>query len=237
MAHIDPGALAGDLRRLGENGYQDVAAAVREVIHAATDLFPITGCGLMIADEQHDLHYVAASNRQSEVLERVQSRAGEGPCVSAFVHNRVIRADDLHDDERWPLVRETLLRHDVIAVMGVPVRVGGVPVGTFDLFVDRPHAWDDSEAAALQRYSDLISSTLGAALAAQKAGVLAGQLQYALDYRIVIERAVGFLMARRDLGADQAFTLLRGTARSQRRKVAAVAQHLLETGDLPAPPG
>ena len=115
--------------------------------------------------------------------------------------------------------------------------MGGVPIGTLDLFVDRPYHWLENEAAALERYADLVESTLGAALAAQRAGALADQLQYALDYRIVIERAVGYLMARRGTGAEQAFAELRRTARSQRRKIAEVAQYLLDTGSLPEPPG
>jgi GAF domain-containing protein len=236
MAGIDPEVLAGSLRRLGNIGGGDVAGAVSDVVHAAVDLFGVTGCGLMVADEQHNLHYVAASNAPSKVMEEVQSSAGEGPCVSAFVHNRVIRADDLQTEERWPHIRGTFLRHGVVSVLGVPVRLGGVPIGTLDVFLDRPHTWDDTEASALQRYADLVESTLSAALAAHRAGELAGQLQYALDYRIVIERAVGYLMARRETDAEQAFNLLRAAARSQRRKVAEVAKYLLDTGRLPEPP-
>ena len=132
---------------------------------------------------------------------------------------------------------DPFLQHGVVAVLGVPVRLGGVPVGSMDTFVDRPHDWDAAEAAALERYADLVESTLAAALAAHRAGELAGQLQYALDYRIVIERAVGYLMARRGVDAEQAFNELRAAARSQRRKVADAAQYLLDTGSLPEPPG
>ncbi|BBH67585.1 transcriptional regulator [Actinoplanes sp. OR16] len=236
MSAIDPAALAASLRRLGEREEHDIASAVGEVIHAAADLFGVDGSGLMIADEQHDLRYVAASNRQSEVMERSQSTAGEGPCVAAFVTNDVVHTDDLHTDGRWPLIRETFLRNGVVSVLGAPVRLGGVPVGTLDVFRDTPHAWSEAEANALQRYTDLLESMLGAALAAHRAGELAGQLQYALDYRVVIERAVGYLMAQRNTGPDQAFSLLRSTSRNQRRKVAEVAAHLLETGSLPEPP-
>jgi GAF domain-containing protein len=237
MPNIDPEVLAGSLRRLERTGAGDILGAVAEVIHAAVDLFQVTGSGLMVVDEQQDLHYVAASNTSSKIMEQVQSRAGEGPCVSAFVHNRPIRTEDLHTEQRWPRVRDIFLQHGVVAVLGVPVRMGGVPIGTLDLFVDRPYPWQDDEAAALERYADLVESTLGAALAAQRAGVLADQLQHALDYRIVIERAVGYLMARRATDAERAFDELRRTARSQRRKVAEVARYLLDTGDLPKPPG
>ncbi|MFI5894979.1 GAF and ANTAR domain-containing protein [Actinoplanes sp. NPDC051513] len=237
MANIDPEVLAGSLRRLEKIGVGDIAGAVGEVVRAAVDLFQVTGCGLMIVDELQNLRYVTASNTSSKIMEQVQSRTGQGPCVTAFVHNRVIRAHDLHTDERWPLIRDPFLQHGVVAVLGVPVRLGGVPVGSLDTFVDRPHDWDDAEVAALERYADLVGSTLAAAVAAHRAGELAGQLQYALDYRIVIERAVGYLMARRGVDAEQAFNELRAAARSQRRKVADAAQYLLETGSLPEPPG
>jgi len=232
MPNIDPEVLAGSLRRLEKTGAGDILGAVGEVVHAAVDLFQVTGSGLMIVDEQQDLHYVAASSLSSKIMEQVQSRAGEGPCVSAFVHNRLIRADDLRSEQRWPRVRDTFLQHGIVAVLGVPVRMGGVPIGTLDLFEDRPCHWQDDAAAALERYADLVESTLGAALAAQRAGVLADQLQYALDYRVVIERAVGYLMAQRGLGSVAAFALLRRTARDQRRKISDVARELLDTGSL-----
>ena len=44
-----------------------------------------------------------------------------------------------------------------------------------------------------------MATTLTAALQAHAAGELAGQLQYALDYRVLIERAVGYLMAQSDV--------------------------------------
>jgi AmiR/NasT family two-component response regulator len=59
------------------------------------------------------------------------------------------------------------------------------------------------------------------ALAAHDHGVLAEQLRYALDYRVIIERAVGYLMGAHRLDAVTAFDLLRKRARDSRRRVAA----------------
>ena len=53
------------------------------------------------------------------------------------------------------------------------------------------------------------------------------------SYRVVIERATGFLMASERLDAVQAFDRLRQSARSSRRKIGAVAEELLRTGRLP----
>ena len=56
---------------------------------------------------------------------------------------------------------------------------------------------------------------------------MAGQLRYALDYRVVIERAVGYLMGAQGLDAVTAFDVLRKRARDSQRRVADVAAELL----------
>ena len=56
---------------------------------------------------------------------------------------------------------------------------------------------------------------------------MADQLQYALDYRVVIERAVGYLMGAHGLTAATAFNMLRRQARDTRRRVADVAAEVL----------
>jgi hypothetical protein len=65
--------------------------------------------------------------------------------------------------------------------LGVPIQVGG-PVGTLDVYVSAPRAWDDSERAALQAYAGLLTSLLVAAAAAPVPGRLTDQLREALAY-------------------------------------------------------
>jgi AmiR/NasT family two-component response regulator len=122
----------------------------------------------------------------------------------------------------------------VRAVLGTPVRVGGVTVGTLDVYRENAHEWDESEVAALARYAEVIATTMTAAVQAHTAGELARQLQYALDYRVVIERAVGYLMAKGDIDPVAAFNALRNAARSRRTKIGEVAEHVLSHGALPA---
>ena len=107
-------------------------------------------------------------------------------------------------------------------------------MGTLDVYRTKAHAWDDSEVAALARFAEVVATTMTAAVEAHTAGELARQLQYALDYRVVIERAVGYLMAKDDLDPVQAFNTLRTSARSRRTKIGEVAEHVLAHGALPA---
>ncbi|GAB2583337.1 hypothetical protein Aab01nite_84640 [Paractinoplanes abujensis] len=232
MPPVDPESLASSLRRLATGPEHDVTAAIDEAVRACAALFSVSGGGLMIVDENSTLHYVAASDERGHVLEKAQSATGTGPCVEAFVRDEVVVANDLRSDPRWPEVTPVLTREGVLAVLGCPLRLGGVPVGTLDVYRNEPHTWDESERTALIRYSEVIEAMLSTALNAQRAGELAGQLQYALDYRVVIERAVGYLMAQHRVDSVTAFNVLRSTARDQRRKVADVAQELLDTGTI-----
>jgi GAF domain-containing protein len=230
---IDSQALDASLRRLaGRGAVRDVVPALEDVITACVELFDISGSGVMVADEQNITRYVAASNSASRALEIAESRTGQGPCTTAFVTNEAVASDDLTADDRWPDLASDMTSSGVCAILGVPVRLGGVPVGTLDVYRDRRQEWTDRERAAVSRYAEVVGATLSASLEAHRAGELAGQLQYALDYRIIIERGVGYLMASEGIDALAAFNELRTAARNRRVKIGAVAEELLATGRL-----
>jgi len=233
MANVDPARVASSLRRLEASTDSDTAGALRQAVDACAELFQVTGSGLLIADQDNTMRGAAATDGPGRVLEDVQEQTGQGPCVDAFVNREIVTTDDLACDDRWPASRETLVSHDVRAVLAVPVVLGGVTVGSLNVYMNRPHQWDESEKAALGSYRELVEVMLHAALQARHSSELADQLKYAIDYRAVIERGVGFLMASSDLTAVDAFNLLRRTARDQRRKVPDVAQQLLSAGALP----
>jgi GAF domain-containing protein len=233
---IDDAALAESLRRLSQPRDDDgsLTSALNVVVAACVDLFAVDGAGVLLADEQDMLTYAAASDGPGRLLEQTEAEAGEGPCTEAFVKARVVTSRDiLAETERWPTLARVMAGQPVRAVLGTPVVLGGVPIGTLDVYKERAHTWDDSEVAAIGRYAEVIATTLGAALQAHTAGELARQLQYALDYRVVIERAVGYLMAKESLDAVGAFNALRTAARSRRTKIGLVSEHVLDTGELP----
>ena len=233
---VDSEALTASLRRLAaqQDGDGSVLSALNQVTSACVDLFGVTGSGIMLGDEQNITRYVAASDGPGRILETVESETGQGPCTEAFVTNRLVASEDLPSEtSRWPDLAAALAPHHVHAILGVPIRLGGIPVGTLDVYLDRPHVWDESERAAISRYADVVETTLTAALKAHTAGELADQLQYALDYRVIIERAVGYLMASDQTDAVTAFNRLRRAARNNRTKIGEVAEQVLATGALP----
>lgn len=228
-AHVDAQALTqslGDLQVPDGDGV-DVLAGIERVIRAAAGVFTGSGVGLMlIGDDGHSLRYVASSDDVARHLELAHEQSGEGPCIDAFVLDEQVRTDDLVVEPRWPDLRFELRDQPIRAVLGLPTRLG-TPVGTLNLYCERPRVWDESEIAALEAYNDVLETRLGAALVARQHGQIVDQLQVALDSRVTIERAIGLLMGRDGIDSAAAFNELRRTARNSRRRVSAVAEDVL----------
>src|SRR5436305_264652 len=225
--HIDDQALRSSLQRLRQAAFEaDVVAVMKRAVNAVHRVFGCSGAGIMFITESGHLCYVAASDEAGRQLEQAQATAGQGPCYDSYVYAREVASRDLHMDNRWPQL-SAHLPAEVRAVVGVPVLLSGSPVGTLNVYRDQPNDWEEPDIQALRAYSDLIAEVVGSALAAQDHSALAGQLQYALDYRVMIERAVGYLMGSHGLDAVTAFDLLRKRARDSRRRVADIAAEIL----------
>jgi GAF domain-containing protein len=232
--HIDEEALRSSLQRLREAAFDaDVVGVMKRTVDAVHGVFGYGGAGIMFITESGYLSYVAASDEAGRQLEEAQASAGQGPCYESYVYAREVVSIDVHADSRWPDLR-TQLSFQVRAVAGTPILLGGSPVGTLNVYRDEPVEWDKSDVNALTAYSSLIAEVLATALAAQERGLVADQLQYALDYRVVIERAVGYLMGTHRLDAVTAFDVLRKRARDSRRRVADVATEMLGGTSGPA---
>jgi GAF domain-containing protein len=230
VVHIDPRALADSLDGLAgtERSPEPIEAGVARIIEATRGLFAVDGVGLMLADEELALRYVGATDEAARALERAQAELTAGPCVESFVAGEAIVTADLAADDRWPDLAERVVPLGVRAVLGVPTRLAGFPVGTLNVYRAEPYEWDTSDVAAVEAYDTILEDLLGHAVTARRNGVIVDQLQTALDRRVVIERAVGALMATRGLGPEEAFDALRRAARNARRPVAELAALTLE---------
>ncbi|MFB4296250.1 ANTAR domain-containing protein [Actinomadura sp. NTSP31] len=225
--HINTDALRTSLEQLRKSPHDtDVVRALGRIVGSVDQLFGYDGAGIMLIDEHQRLMFVAASDEVGKSLEQAQADAEQGPCHDTYVEGRLVTTKDVRSDARWPQLVE-LLDERVRAVAGVPIMLGGSPVGTLNVYRSEPAEWDDSDISALRAYAGLAAELVTAALSSQQNSVTATQLQYALDYRVVIERAIGYLMATHGIDAVSAFNRLRKQARDSRRRVADLAAEIL----------
>lgn len=235
------------------------AAALGELLTSLAASLPVASAGLMLRDLEGRLACVAWTGRASRTLEEAEDTAVSGPATDAAVLGRPRASTDVVVDPRWPSLGPVVggdATEDVRdpraadpdgstppaapeverprAVATVPVVVAGGPVGCLVAVRGQAQEWSAAEVDVIEASARLAAGLLRTAAEAESTSRLAEQLQHALDHRVVVERAVGYLMAQRQVDATDAFGELRRTARSARRRVADVAEQVLALGGLEA---
>jgi transcriptional regulator with GAF, ATPase, and Fis domain len=188
------------------------------------DLGLATASGILLADGNGKLRVMAASNEAAHLLELFQLQNDDGPCLDAFSTAEPVSHPDLSSAfDRWPQFAPEAVRAGFLSVQAFPLRLKAVVIGAMNLFSAEAKDTDPSESHLAQALADVASIAILQDQAVRRADVRAGQLQHALDSRVAIEQAKGMLAERANVGMDEAFTMLRGHARSSRALLTAVA--------------
>jgi GAF domain-containing protein len=225
---IDPAALAKSIGSLYDlDAEHNLDRAVQDAVTAAKVLFRADGAGLMLVDADGRLRWASASDERAQAAEDNQELFGQGPCMAAFAEVAPMQMRDARVEPEWGEITLVMAAEEVLASLSVPVEMNGSPIGTLDVYSATPRDWDASEVSAVQAYAGLVANLLVSAVAAHAKGELAGQLQIALDHRVLIEQAKGALMAHEGVDERAAFERIRIMARSSNRTAAAVAKELL----------
>ena len=196
---------------------------------AVTMLSPARYAGLTILD-RGELIPRATTGEPPLLLDRLQQRLGDGPCVHAAKHQSVFRIDDTRQDERWPQFCAEAARLNVRSMLCVPLWVDERGLGALSLYADQGAAFSDLH----ERVTILLATFAALALAeAQRAD----QMHDALGNRDVIGQAKGILMERHGVTADAAFGVLSRVSQAENMKLAEIARRFVETGEFPSVPG
>jgi GAF domain-containing protein len=217
----------GELRAmLAEAG--DLLAGLQRVADATRTVVGVDGAGLTLAHEDGPPRWVATTDRAMELLEQIQQDFGEGPCLVAYAEDRVVAVEDLRRPPRWDRIAVVVGQLQVRGVLSVPVRLANQPVGTLDAYTTSPRAWSAQEIDALGALAAVTADLIrtGAELAARDIEV--AQLRQALVSRVWIEQAKGVLGATQGISPEAAFQQLRAQARSSSRKLADLAQEVVQ---------
>jgi GAF domain-containing protein len=168
----------------------------------------------------------ASTGEPPLLLDRLQQKLGDGPCIHAAKHQSVFRIEDTGEDDRWPEFCAEAARLEVRSMLCVPLWIDERGLGALSLFADQTAAFSDPH----ERVAVLLATFAALALAeAQRAE----QMHDALANRDVIGQAKGILMERHRITADAAFGALSRASQAENLKLAEIARRLVETGELP----
>jgi signal transduction protein with GAF and PtsI domain len=217
----------GELRAtLPQEG--DLLASLGRVVAATRAVVGVDGTGLTLVHEDGQPRWVAVSDAAMELLEQIQHDFGEGPCLAAFAEDRVVAVEDLQSERVWDRIAAVVGQLRVRGVVSVPVRLADQPVGTLDVYVTRPRVWSTSEVEALGALAVVTAELVSTGVELASREVEVAQLRQALANRVWIEQAKGVLAVTRGVDPDQAFQQLRRRARSSSRKLAELAQEVVQ---------
>jgi hypothetical protein len=217
----------GELRvTLPQEG--DLLVGLQRVVEATRTVVGVDGTGLTLAHEDGRPRWVAVSDAAMELLEQIQHDFGEGPCLAAFAEDRVVAVEDLGSERVWDRVAAVVGQLQVRGVLSVPVRLADQPVGTLDVYASQPRARSPGEVQALGALAVVTAELVSTGVELANREVEVAQLRRALASRVWIEQAKGVLAATRGVDPDAAFQQLRRQARSSSRKLADLAQEVVQ---------
>ncbi|PZF79311.1 GAF and ANTAR domain-containing protein [Jiangella anatolica] len=203
----------------------DVIGFLDLLVHRVVELLDVEACGVVLADHHGTLNLVAASSEETRMLELSQLQNSEGPCLDVFRTGRAVSMDDLAagGDARWPLFAPVARAAGFTAVHTLPMRLRDVVIGGMNLFGSAPGGLAAESLALAQAMADVATIGILHERTVRQHEQVAGQLQSALDSRILIEQAKGVLAERLSISVDDAFALLRDRSRSTNAKLRDVA--------------
>lgn len=168
----------------------------------------------------------ATTGHAPQVLDLKQQETGDGPCIEAARTQTLVQVTDTSDEIRWPQFCATARACDVRSLLCMPLWINKRNLGALTLYSSKAAAFSPGDRRLLSLFATL------AALALHEAQQT-DQLREALSRRDLIGQAKGILMERYRISGDAAFATLARASQAVNVKLAEVARHLTETGELP----
>ncbi|MFF5233640.1 GAF and ANTAR domain-containing protein [Dactylosporangium sp. NPDC000521] len=202
----------------------DVIEFLQMLADRTAGLVEAATVGLLLADEQDRLRFMAASDETTKLLELFQLQWHDGPCLDAFRSGEpVINADLSAASARWPRFAPYAATAGFRSVHAFPLRLRSDVIGAMGVFGIRDTALDEADVQIVQALADVAAIGMLQERTIHRGEVLTEQLQGALNTRIVIEQAKGAVAQAHHVSIDAAFDLLRAYARRNNSRLSDVA--------------
>jgi hypothetical protein len=190
--------------------------------HAAVEIPGAQYAGVTITRNGKHIDTPAATHKWPILLDEIQQRHREGPCLTAAWEEKTIHVKDLTTDERFPLyARDVLAQTPIRSVMSFQMWIAGETMGALNVYAETPNVFGTDTREIGLVFAAHSSVAWNAARRDE-------QFKRALASRDVIGQAKGMLMERYGVRAIQAFDLLRKLSQDSNTPLIQVAADLVE---------
>lgn len=222
------GSLARQFALLAAEFYSEdtLDGVLRRITDGAVTLLP--GCEAASITFAHLGRYwtPVATDALGREFDRLQYKAGEGPCLEATEVPVCETAGEWH---RWPRLAQSVAVLPVKAVLSCRVAAGGGQEperAALNLYSFSPGGFDQAAREAAVILAAHASVAVAVAKERHAAAVVEENFRQALASRQVIGQATGMLMERQRLGSDDAFDILRRASQRMNVKLREVAANV-----------
>ncbi|OBI85077.1 GAF and ANTAR domain-containing protein [Mycobacterium sp. 1245805.9] len=202
----------------------ETTAGLRELIENGVRHMP--GCqyaGMTLAERGNTVTSVVATHRYAAVLDTIQDRRGEGPCLSAAWRHHMMYVDDLNVDERWPgYQRDALEATPIRSIVSYELFDDDKSMAALNFYAEHPHAFSDESL----EIGDIFATHVALAWSMMRRQ---DQFRSALASRDTIGQAKGVIMERFNLDAVEAFELLTRLSQQSNTKLIDIAKALIDS--------
>lgn len=214
----------GELVQALQQHSVDVDSVLGELTESAPQSIPgAQYAGITVATRNGKVRTAAATGPYPVLLDEIQQRHCEGPCLSAAWEHHMIRINDIAREQRWPsYCRDALKETPIRSIMSFQLFADHHTMGALNVYAEKPDVFDD-DAVEL----GLIMATHTAL--AWNLVRRDEQFRSALASRDIIGQAKGMIMERFKVDAVQAFELLKRLSQSSNTPLADVARELVES--------
>jgi hypothetical protein len=179
---------------------------------------------------------VASSSEETRLLEIFQLQNNEGPCLDCVrTGTQVMSPDIAAEAGRWPLFAPRAADVGFTSVAALPMRLRSDVIGGLNLFQSGGLTIGDDQRRLGQAFADVATIGILQRRTVHRSALLAEQLQFALNSRVVIEQAKGVIAERHKVGMHLAFEALRRTARDGNLKLTDAANAVVRGEIDPQP--
>lgn len=215
---MDYRLLSDILRRFAGTLVDDYSLeeVLTELSPSICKILDVHGAGVMMERDDGHLHMISTSDPLLTRLEELQIELDQGPCLLAYRTGEPVRSPDLTTDPRFPAFGSRAAEVGMKAVYSYPLQRRTMTLGALNFYRTSPEELNSQQRDAAAALADVATAYVLHARTDERSAVLNSQLQTALDSRVTIEQAKGFVAGRLDIPVHEAFCLLRDYARSHR---------------------
>ena len=183
-------------------------------------------------------HTIAAGSEVARAADREQCSFEDGPVLEAMRSGDFVHLADTARDRRWPGYASAAAGHGVRSLLSVPIAATAGSSAAINLYASTPHAFTSEDIVRTRAYALEVGRALRVVLRVAERAEASAELAVAQSSMVLMDLAVGTLMADYGLSREVALQYLRTVAKHNNQGLRDAALNIVAAARRnPATPG